>query len=201
MYTQDSVIDLTLRVSNLLDAHTQRWNECLLRQNFLPEDVTRVMQIKPAIIGHICSCGAFLEMVNTCHKVATGFWIHNGIYKPPKFTLCLQLRKSCGKIAGKFRLHQSSKTSCGRLYQVLLLLRRDYNQGTFWLMAHAVCTVMEWRQYAMSYLDAGIRKQSEKYQDFLYHCLASHLLRFGIAATPWFFRTSNVNRHRLSPKL
>lgn len=47
-YRQDAVVDLTLTVNELLDPHTNSWNDTLVRQLFSDEDVALVLKTKVA---------------------------------------------------------------------------------------------------------------------------------------------------------
>lgn len=49
MYKQDSVVDLTLSVSDLLLEGSGRWNVDLIRQNLIAEDAELILKLKPKI--------------------------------------------------------------------------------------------------------------------------------------------------------
>lgn len=49
MYRQDSVIDLTLRISDLLIEGSSRWNVTLVRQTFTDEDAELILKLKPHV--------------------------------------------------------------------------------------------------------------------------------------------------------
>lgn len=49
MYKEDITINLALKVSDLLIEGTNQWNQVLLRQTFTPEDVLRILLIKPCL--------------------------------------------------------------------------------------------------------------------------------------------------------
>ena len=47
MYRQDSMVDLTLRISDLFVAGSCRWNVSLVRQTFTHEDAELILKVKP----------------------------------------------------------------------------------------------------------------------------------------------------------
>lgn len=49
MYREDSTIDLTLKISDLLIENTSRWNEGLVRSTFIPKDAEIILKLKPFI--------------------------------------------------------------------------------------------------------------------------------------------------------
>lgn len=59
MYRADSVIDLTLKVSDLLIHGSDRWNRDLVFQSFTDADAARILCIKPKINQEDSHCWGF----------------------------------------------------------------------------------------------------------------------------------------------
>ncbi|KAH0890448.1 hypothetical protein HID58_052877 [Brassica napus] len=49
MYMQDSIVDLTLKVSDLFIPNTDLWDKEKVRDTFTPEDAERVLKLKPLL--------------------------------------------------------------------------------------------------------------------------------------------------------
>ncbi|CAN7049728.1 unnamed protein product [Brassica rapa subsp. trilocularis] len=60
MYRQDSLVDLTLKVSDLFIPNTDLWDKEKVRDTFTPEDAERVLKIKP--LGGFSPGSTFLNL-------------------------------------------------------------------------------------------------------------------------------------------
>ena len=47
MYREDREVNLALKVTDLLEVNTGRWNKELVYETFVPGDADRIMRLKP----------------------------------------------------------------------------------------------------------------------------------------------------------
>ncbi|CAA7028427.1 unnamed protein product [Microthlaspi erraticum] len=140
MYNPNATIDLTLVVSDLLDEHTGRWRENLIRQYFVAEDATRILQIKPSL-GHEDKWRwGFSKDGNYTSK--SGYLLLDSLYELQEEhpQTLPQMRRNFGGTFGRLKLPSSLSILYGehsqRRYEPAEIVSKALDEADIWRRVH-----------------------------------------------------------------